>query len=243
MGKDAREPSDASLGDLLAPHVDALAEAAAVREQLSDPPPPTLRRLDEGELMTLIFAHLDPENPRVCEGIDFERILVVADDAPSEPVRAEPPAPASPTPPQPSPAPPVRPQLRPQDWIGASWVDVVRPVDAALLDRPELGDAQRELLRRARRSPHLSTLVLRHLPRRAALDHLDLFMDLCRTRRDRYCRVIPGKGIDSQREPVLKRAVLGWCGTTGSAQIRGWAPEIDAHGEWGSLVLELRRAA
>jgi DNA-nicking Smr family endonuclease len=50
--------------------------------------------------------------------------------------------------------------------------------------------------------------------------------------------VIPGKGIDSKVEPVLKRAVIEWCRE--HDVVLGWAPELDRHGEWGSMILELR---
>jgi DNA-nicking Smr family endonuclease len=54
--------------------------------------------------------------------------------------------------------------------------------------------------------------------------------------------VIPGKGIDSKAEPVLKRAVIEWCRAPEHG-VLGWAPELDRHGEWGAMILELRAAS
>jgi len=83
-------------------------------------------------------------------------------------------------------------------------------------------------------------LNLRHLYRADALHHLELFIGVCRTRRLRFCRVIPGKGVHSKAEPVIKRAVIEWCREHERDAVIGWAPEIDQHGEWGAMILELR---
>ena len=226
------------LSALLEPHVGPLGEAARAREQAEREQaarPPGLRRLDEAELMELIFAHLDPENPRVCEGIDFDRLVILAPDHLQPPMQAEEPEP------EPEPAITDEPELEldASDWIGRSWTDDIRPIAAATLDRPQLSPAQRELLTRARRRVRAS-VNLRHLGRREALAHLELQVRLCRDRRLRFCRVIPGKGIDSKTEPVLKRAVIEWCRAPEHDAVLGWAPELDRHGEWGAMILELR---
>jgi DNA-nicking Smr family endonuclease len=194
---------------------------------------PGVRRMDEAELMELIFAHLDPENPRVCEGIDFDRLVILAPRHPQ--VLPEPPEP------EPEPEPTIReepwPKLDASGWIGRGWTDVIGPIPAAVLDRPQLSPAQRELLTRARKRVEAS-VNLRHLDRERALAHLELQIHLCRDRRLRFCRVITGKGIDSKTEPVLKRAVIEWCRE--QDVVLGWAPELDQHGEWGAMVVELR---
>ena len=107
-----------------------------------------------------------------------------------------------------------------------------------MLDRPELDADQRALLVRASRR-ELASLNLRHLGRAEALAHFELFVRACRNRRLRHCRVIPGKGVGSRVEPVLKRAVLEACREPASG-VLGWAPELDRHGEWGAVILELR---
>jgi DNA-nicking Smr family endonuclease len=125
-------------------------------------------------------------------------------------------------------------------WIGASWDDdIPAVVPAAWLDRPTLDDGQRKLLALAR-TRKISQLNLRLFDRREALRHLELFVPVCAARRVRLCRVIPGKGVESRGEPVLKRLVLEWCRGPGRELVRGWAPELDGHGEWGSMVLLLR---
>jgi DNA-nicking Smr family endonuclease len=195
-----------------------------------------LQRLDEAELMELIFAHLDPENPRVCEGIDFDRLVILAQPKLAQPQVDTQEFEPEPDEPEPEPDEPDELDLDARDWIGRTWTDDIRPIPSAVLDRPQLSPAQRELLTRARRVQ--ASVNLRHLDRRQAIAHLELQVHLCRDQRLRFCRVIPGKGIDSKAEPVLKRAVIDWCREQDS--VLGWAPELDRHGEWGAMVVELR---
>ena len=234
------------LSALLQPHVVPLGEAARAREQAQreqaqrEAARAHMRRLDEAELMALIFTHLDPENPRVCDGIDFDRLVIFEHLQPAEPpavsTRAAEHEPAIASEPEPE---PDELELDGDDWIGRTWVDDIRPIPAAVLDRPELSPEQRTLLTRARRRVTAS-VNLRHLGRSEALAHLELHVRLCRNRRVRFCRVIPGKGIDSKVEPVLKRAVIEWCRAPERDAVLGWAPELDRHGEWGAMILELR---
>lgn len=234
------------LAAALRPHVDELAAAAAERvaqlaaEAQAEAERARLRRLDEGALMRLIFAHLDDDNPRVCVGIDFDRIVVLERvDAP-RPASATQAPPAGNEPSEPSdaspPSPPfVRLPVQGHALVGRGWVDEVRAIDPALLDRPELDADARALVERAR-GRNLPCVNLRRLEREPALRHLELFVAACREQRVRYVRVITGKGIESRAEPVLKRAVLGWCL---DARLTG-VPELDEHGEWGALIVDLR---
>jgi hypothetical protein len=228
------------LAALLEPLLDQLTPAEPEAE---DPPEPTLRRLDERELMGLIFSHLDPENPRVCEGIEFERLMILSERE-LEPEQVDPPPEVAPPPSCTTPAMPEQPS-RELDlqalraWIGRNWADDIATVPSALLDRPELDAAQRELVDRALERER-ATLNLRRLHRELALRHLQLFVHACRSQRVRVCRVITGKGVDSRAEPVIKRAVVEWCRGPGRGAVLGWAPQLDRHGEWGTLVLELR---
>ncbi|MFV8749907.1 Smr/MutS family protein [Nannocystaceae bacterium ST9] len=239
-GSRGRDDGPSELAAALAPLVDQLAAVAAQREAETRARAELarLRRFDEAGLMALIFEHLDDDNPRVCVGIDFER-LVVLDDSVLEP---EPePAPADAAEPEPaegteSPSlTSVRvARLSEHAWVGRGWVDEVQAIDPAMLDRPELDAEARALLVRAR-ARLLPTLNLRRLEREPALEHLVVFVHACRQQRARFARVITGKGIESRAEPVIKRAVLGWCRDAGLAS----APELDVHGEWGSLIVEL----
>lgn len=226
-----------TLGQLLRPHLDAL--SASEPEPEPEPPAPPLHRLDEGELMRLIFDHLDDENPRVVTGIDFARLEVFIERPVIEPA-VESPAEA----PMPEfaaviDAPRFEIDVDPTIWVGAGWGDDIPAVPAEWLDRPQLDDDQRELLARAR-DHALLQLNVRHCGRHEALRHVELFIHTCAARHIRLCRVVPGKGVESRGEPVLKRAVLEWCRGPGRAIVRGWAPELDPYGEWGSMVLLLR---
>ncbi len=251
----ARDEADgpSGLATLLEPHLDTLGEAARAHEQAerelaerAAAARASRRRLDEAELMALIFEHLDPNNPRICEGIEFDRLVILTEPAQRPESRDAEPEPAAF---ELAPDPQVFdavfeiPSLDARDWVGRAWTDDIRPIPAEVLDRPELDDAQRGLLTRARirAARHaLASLNLRRLSRDYALRHLELFIHACRAERVRFCRVIPGKGVDSRAEPVIKRAVIEWCRAPEGAGVLGWAPELDRHGEWGAMILELR---
>jgi DNA-nicking Smr family endonuclease len=245
MAPERRDPRrgdewSSELAAALGPHVDGLVAAAAERELANERELAlaSMRRLDEEELMTLIFAHLDDDNPRVCVGIDFDRLVILADVAmEATPEPASRPA-ADPRPaidPSPAASPPrLEARLVDHVWAGRGWIDEVQAIDPALLDRPELDAQARGLLERAR-GRVLPTVNLRRLEREPALAHLDFFVKACRQRRARWIRAITGKGIESRGEPVIKRAVLSWCRQHGLDS----APELDVHGEWGALVIHL----
>lgn len=251
------DDSDNAFAVALEPHLGELQTAARAREQQAEAleraraAQRRTTRLSEAELMELIFASLDPDNPRVCEGIDFERI-VICEEQPAQAERAleqQGNASADTAPERAGSATVSAPPLTPPDaraWVGASWSDDLGPI-IELVDRPQLSPAQAELLRRAPRTgfPELS---LRRLDRHRALRHLELFIHICQARGSRWCRVITGKGIESSGEPVLKRLVLEWCVAaaprpSGAAQVSAWVPELDSYGEWGALILSLRRRA
>ena len=245
-GPRGRDEVPSVLAAALAPHVDQLAAAAAEREaqivaeQRVRAERAKVSRLDEAELMQLIFTHLDDDNPRVCVGIEFDRLVVLREPAQVEPVAveaavAEPVAIEQAEPAKPEPVEPT-PRLAGHVWIGRGWSDEVIAIDPATLDRPGLDAKQRALLRRAS-GRSLPTLNLRRLEREPAIAHLEIFVHACRQQRLRCVRVITGKGIESKAEPVLKRAVLHWCRREGLAS----APELDVHGEFGALVIELVR--
>lgn len=257
MSRERNRDGGATLAALLEPHRESLEAAARGREaaaraakQAAERP---LRRLDEGQLMKLIFAHLDDDNPRVCEGIDFERLTII-ERAPAEPAPTpEPPRErgedhADAAPDDDAKIDADRPALAASEWVGASWSDDLGPrvEGPELAERPELDEAGRRLLRRARRIRDLSELDLHGFDRRRALRHLELFVGLCRGRGDRYCRVITGKGVSSVDAPVLKQVVVRWCEASpprpsGRAWVSAWTPEPDQYGEWGALILQLRR--
>jgi DNA-nicking Smr family endonuclease len=249
------------LGALLEPVLHTIPVRKVAPEPQPKPKPqPKPQFLDERELMALIFVHLDRENPRVCEGIEFERfeILSTPEDvartrstADPKPTAAPVPAPPTTAPqpvflepePEPEPEPELTPAMRLEleQRIGAAWADDIAAVPGDWLERPRLSPAQKQLLARASRRS-LATLNLRHLDRSTAVRHLELFVRACQARRLGLCRIITGKGIGSVGEPVLKRAVLEWCRGPGRTQVPEWAPQPDSHDEWGVVVLRLSSA-
>ena len=230
----------ATLGALLSPHLAELAlrEPEPTPELEPDPP----QRLDEAQLMALIFTSLTDENLRVCEGIDFDRLVILAEPEPDDP-EPDDPEPDDPEPEideidEPEPGSPT-PTIAASEWVGRTWADGIATVPAELLDRPAPQPAWLELRARAESRP-LDTLNLRRLDRATALRHLELFVHACRAKRRRLCRVITGKGVESRAEPVLKRAAIEWC--LRADAVLDCAPWLDRHGEWGALILELRAA-
>jgi DNA-nicking Smr family endonuclease len=230
------------LGALLQP----ILHEIEIREPAPEPEPKP-RYLDERELMALIFLHLDDENPRVCEGIEFERFEILLErkvepaslDGPEESGAERSASDFEDAEPEPGLAAAMR--LKLEQRIGATWTDDIAAVPGEWLDRPQLRREQAQLLERARRRAN-ATVNLRHLDRATALRHLELFVHACQARRVRFCRIITGKGIGSVGEPVLKRAVLEWCRGPGRTRVREWAPQLDPHGEWGVLVVRLSSA-
>jgi hypothetical protein len=251
MGSDQRD-ARAKLAALLEPHLDELRAAAPEPEPDQEPAQHSSLLLTESELMVLIFASLDDDNPRVCEGIDFERIVILrestrdatgaTDEPPDEPADEPPDEPpeglGDDEPPD---AGPDATDWRQIPWVGAGWIDDIAAVPAELLDRPTLDAAQTQLVARVR-GRALASVNLRRLDRAAALRHLELFVRACRLRRQPLCRVITGKGVHSRGEPVIKRAVVEWCRGPGRRAVLGWAPLLDRHGEWGAAVLRLSTA-
>lgn len=246
-GNGMSDDDDGEVGTRLGALLEPVLHTLAVRE-IAPEPKPKPRFLDERELMALIFTHLDHENPRVCEGIEFERFEISS--APAHVDRARPAAGREPVevpepsttqaavvdPPDSELTPAMRLEL--EQRIGAAWADDIAVVPADWLEHPPLTAAQQQLLASASRRA-LATLNLRHLDRSTALRHLELFVRACQARRSAWCRIITGKGIGSVGEPVLKRAVLEWCRGPGRTQVLEWAPQLDPRGEWGVLVVRL----
>ncbi len=204
--------------------------------------------------MALIFENLDETNLRICE-VDFDRFAILVEPesesesesgpqtTPTAPVPGAPPAPELPELPELAPTHPDDPlaALRESahNWIGGDWSDDVRAIEPEVIDRPALQPEDRDLLQRASGRP-LHSCTLRHMTRGPAETTLDAFLRACRRRGLRYCRVIPGKGIESRATPVLKPLVLRVCRRPDQRDVLAWAPELDTHGEWGSLIIELR---
>lgn len=116
------------------------------------------------------------------------------------------------------------------------------PVSAEALEAPVLTGSQRDLLRRARKQSFVPTLNLRHQRRAEAVQELAAFVLKKQHQGVRFVRVVTGKGKQSEDLPVLKPMVLEWCEMEpGSQWVRAYAPETDRSGNFGVVVLELRR--
>ena len=133
--------------------------------------------------------------------------------------------------------------LKGRDWVGARWATEheLTTLTPEELKEPRLTGEQRDRLRRSRKGPTMSVLNIRRLKRREAMAEVEAFVAGARADGDRFVRVVTGKGKQSAGDPVLKPAVINWCHGPGSSWVAGWAPETDRSGQFGSLVLELRR--
>lgn len=118
-------------------------------------------------------------------------------------------------------------------------------LDSDGLRSVDVTPAHRELLKRAdayRKEHRIPELNLRGRTKDDALLRLEGFLDIARRRGDRYGRVIHGKGKGSPEDPVIKPAVLIWCEGPGSKFVSGYAPEVSEDGDYGSIILEFRKA-
>jgi DNA-nicking Smr family endonuclease len=84
------------------------------------------------------------------------------------------------------------------------------------------------------------TLKLRGFQQGEALRKLSEFIEAAADKDHSYARIVPGRGLRSDGEPVLKPAVLKWLESSGLAYIRGYAPELLDNGDYGSIVVEFR---
>ena len=113
-----------------------------------------------------------------------------------------------------------------------------------LNDIAPLGDAQKALLERAEAAEkrgELPELNLRGETSDEAADRLREFAERCRQQEVEFARIIPGRGANSDSDPVLKPLVLEWLETAAVDDIRGYAPERQFAGDYGSLIVEFRR--
>jgi DNA-nicking Smr family endonuclease len=74
-----------------------------------------------------------------------------------------------------------------------------------------------------------------------ALRQIELFVHLQWKEKARFVRVIHGRGLQSDGDPVLKPAVLRWLEGPGYRYIKGYVPEVNSARDYGSVVAELER--
>ncbi|MEE9385892.1 MAG: Smr/MutS family protein [Nannocystaceae bacterium] len=237
--KERAEAALFSMRERLAPHLRALSDAAersdatgVARRQAREVERAT-RRLTEGELMQLAFERAGDG----AAGLELDRIVIVRrrvaphEARPTERARLPAAALSGPAPARVGAAS----ELQRQAWAGKSWGD---HVDGAIFARAS-GAEDRRRLGAALRAPQLPQLNLRRLAYPAALTQLARFVALCREQGCSLLRVIPGKGINSPGEPVIKPAVEDWCRARLDDLVAGWSPEYDEDGSYGSIIVEL----
>ncbi|MFB6263778.1 MAG: Smr/MutS family protein [Bradymonadaceae bacterium] len=107
---------------------------------------------------------------------------------------------------------------------------------------PTLDRSQRALLERKQKwasERELPELNVRGEPRDPALESLASFIMRHARRDTSFGRIIHGRGRQSAGAPVLKPAVLDWLEGPGRTYIRGYVPERQPSGAWGSLIVEI----
>ncbi len=108
---------------------------------------------------------------------------------------------------------------------------------------PTLIASQRELLRQHRRytsSHRVAELNVRGSTAADALVDLEEFVREHWKKGAPFIKIIHGRGLRSEFEPVLKPAVLEWLETKGLPHVRGYAPLLNEARDYGSLVVELK---
>jgi len=112
----------------------------------------------------------------------------------------------------------------------------------ALNDIPKLGDAQEAMLERCEqweKNRDVPELNLRGEKVDEAQTRLGPFFEQARAQDTRFVRIVHGKGRRSDGPPAIKPAVLKWLERSAADWIRGYAPEREFGGDYGSTVVEL----
>jgi DNA-nicking Smr family endonuclease len=74
-----------------------------------------------------------------------------------------------------------------------------------------------------------------------ALRQVELFVHQQWKEGSGFCRIVHGRGLRSDGAPVLKPAILRWLEGPGFRYVRGYAPETNNAGDYGSVVVELAK--
>lgn len=99
--------------------------------------------------------------------------------------------------------------------------------------------AHRKLRKRAAANLPLPEVNLRGLTREAGLTKLQSTVQTWAAAGTRFARVITGKGRHSADVPVLKVATLNWLDR--AREVVEWAPEFTRDGNFGAVVVAMRR--
>jgi DNA-nicking Smr family endonuclease len=71
------------------------------------------------------------------------------------------------------------------------------------------------------------------------LRQIELFVHQQWKEKARFVRIIHGRGLQSDGDPVLKPAVLRWLEGPGYRYIKGYVPELNSVGDYGSVIAQL----
>jgi|GEM_PF-2084493 len=120
----------------------------------------------------------------------------------------------------------------PKDGEGLNFIANLDPSHKGILNRCKLW----------MRHNDLPSLNLRGDSVEDALRQLELFIHQAWKDKARYARVIHGRGLQSEDGiPVLKPSVLHWLEGPGFRYVRGYAPELNAERDYGSLIICLSK--
>lgn len=115
------------------------------------------------------------------------------------------------------------------------------PRDGEGLREVSLDGSQKKLLKsfnKHARQNRIPEINLRGDTREQAIERLDTFVPNCHRRGDPFVRIICGRGKNSAGDPIIKPAVLDWIESAGKEIVKGFAPEVQPSGDYGSLVIE-----
>lgn len=135
-----------------------------------------------------------------------------------------------------------RKEVRPADEVEFTTPSL--PTDGDGLREVKLEQSQRKLLKdfeRFSRSNRVPEINLRGDRRDEAIDRVNTFLPNCFRRGDAYVRIICGRGKNSAEDPVIKPAVIEWIEGPGATMVKGYAPQVQRGGDYGSIILELRQ--
>jgi len=107
---------------------------------------------------------------------------------------------------------------------------------------PKLVESQRQMLDRCERwteKRDLPEVNLRGDSVREAIARLSNFVEEARGRAARFVRIVHGRGRQSDGPPAVKPAVLEWLESRAADLVRGYVPERQFGGDYGSTVVEL----
>jgi len=120
----------------------------------------------------------------------------------------------------------------PKDGAGLNYVEELHSAHKGILNRCKLW----------MRHNDLPSLNLRGDSVEDALRQLELFIHQAWKDKARYARVIHGRGLQSEDGiPVLKPSVLHWLEGPGFRYVRGYAPELNAARDYGSIIVCLSK--